>query len=432
VSYDTAVIEVRGSASSHQTPAITAAMLVRGACILALWQGCHSDPPPGASTRTAPAQTTPAKDGERAVEPESDYASLVEPSARVPPESGGNDLPLPRVKAEPEPSAGLRPLDAPTSLVHTVVPGETIHDVAARYDEPARWVRKWNGIPDDRVALRAGARLSIRARRRPPVREPVAVVVDSGDTWESLGREHGFDDRRLQRLARSAVGPSLDPGDRMTLWVDPSWRARRDREAAVESVIPAGAVGVGGPKHGIVVNAVQIPEGPGYERRFPHYSYGSTAAVRDVVAALTHFHAEAGYAGTIRLGSMSKRRGGPLPPHDSHQSGRDLDVKLPLRAELPPTLPRKPKFVDWQATWHLLDAFASTGTIELMYLDWNAQARVRAAALASGVPAPKIDALLQHPSPRLSSEGVVRHFEGHEDHVHVRFACPDDDVFCTD
>ena len=35
---------------------------------------------------------------------------------------------------------------------------------------------------------------------------------------------------------------------------------------------------------------------------------------------------------------MSRRYGGELTEHNSHRTGRDLDIKLPLRADLPGTL----------------------------------------------------------------------------------------------
>ena len=52
---------------------------------------------------------------------------------------------------------------------------------------------------------------------------------------------------------------------------------------------------------------------------------------------------------------------GAIDDHRSHQSGRDVDIRLPLSEEHPPWFPIKPWRVDYQALWKLLEAFAALG-----------------------------------------------------------------------
>ena len=193
-----------------------------------------------------------------------------------------------------------------------------------------------------------------------------------------------------------------------------------------------GSFGVGAPDDGYLANGVAIPEDPAWQLRFPHRSYGDSYAVAAVVEALRDFRARSAYEGPLRLWSMSRRYGGPLVDHDSHQSGRDIDIKLPLRADLPGTLGAKPEWIDYGATWVLIDALARTGAVQEIFLDHEVQSRVESAAAELGVDEARRRELLSAPRPRLSKAGLVRHFDGHQDHVHVRFRCPPWGIYCTD
>jgi murein endopeptidase len=305
--------------------------------------------------------------------------------------------------------------------------------IAARYDEAPRWLRKWNRIEKDEK-LRLGRRLSVRARRLPPPLEAREYVARAGDTVRSVARRHGIDVWPLARQLHKKKDAALDEGESLQLWVDPTllnWLDSLPPDALASGGL-GGSFGVGAPDDGYLANGVAIPEDPAWQLRFPHQSYGDSYAVEAVVAALHDFRDESEYTGPLRLWSMSRRYGGPLVDHDSHQSGRDIDIKLPLRADLPGTLAVKPEWVDYRATWELIDALARTGAVQEIFLDHAVQIRVEAAAAELGATEARRRELISAPRPRLSKAGLVRHFDGHADHLHVRFRCAPWGVYCTD
>ena len=351
-------------------------------------------------------------------------------------------LPAPRPSPPAEaPQSEAPPPDplAPTPeriLLHTARPGESLPEVAGRYDEAPRFLRRWNRLEAGTRELHTGQRLQVRATREPPPRERITYLTREGESLSSIARAHGIDARTWGRQLRRDRDAFLPVGTELELWSDPTLRAWVAADIPVpeqpSARVPAGAFSIGATDDGAVANAVRIPEGPGWSLRFEHRAWGTTHSVRATVEALERFSQTSDYAGRVRLWSMSRHYGGPLPDHESHQSGRDLDVKLPLRADLSETLAVRPAWIDLDALLALLAAFADTGAVQRIFLDYEIQERLHAQALAQGVDPAKLEALLQYPRPPLAEAGLVRHLEGHADHFHVRFACPPWGVACTD
>jgi murein endopeptidase len=131
------------------------------------------------------------------------------------------------------------------------------------------------------------------------------------------------------------------------------------------------------------------------------------------------------------LGSMSLPHGGPLPGHGSHQTGRDLDIRLPLSADNPPWFPIKPWRVDYEALWKLVEALADTGEIEAVFLDYELQKGLHKAATELGADQDALHRLIQWPRGRAEGEGLVRHAGGHLSQIHVRFRCGRHETECV-
>jgi murein endopeptidase len=189
------------------------------------------------------------------------------------------------------------------------------------------------------------------------------------------------------------------------------------------ALVRPGAHAVGTPQDGVLVDGVQIPPGSGYELRFPNSAWGTTFAVREAIAALDRFVAASGPGRPLLVGTMSRQRGGAIAGHNSHQTGRDLDIRLPLRAEVPRALSPTPRRVDWTRTWALVSAFAQSDAVEVVFLDYGAQRRLYKAAQAHGVDAQTLAATIQYPRGSQANLGLIRHSPGHEGHIHVRFTC---------
>jgi Penicillin-insensitive murein endopeptidase/LysM domain len=310
-------------------------------------------------------------------------------------------------------------------VLHRLVALETLDQVAHRYEVTPEALRTWNGLAADAKPLEVGARVKLEARRVPPPRQRVDYTVQPGDSWWSIAIAHAIDVEGLRAVNPTASAP-LRAGEGLTLWIDPAvyhW-VQSDRPTGDDPLtrLRRGAVGVGPPWDGRLVNGVQIPEGKGWRRQLPASSYGTTHAVSHLVAALQAF-GQTGDQRELLLGSMSLPHGGPLPGHRSHHSGRDLDIRLPLLAENPAWFPIKPWRVDYEALWMLVEALADTGEIEVIFLDYELQKGLHKAATERGADADARHRLIQWPRGRSEGAGLVQHVGGHRTHMHVRFRC---------
>ncbi|MEM6291618.1 MAG: LysM peptidoglycan-binding domain-containing protein [Myxococcota bacterium] len=315
-------------------------------------------------------------------------------------------------------------------IIHTVVGRETIDQIAYRYAVKPESLRLWNGIDGKAERAKKGSRLRIKARKIPPARVELQYVVKPGDSWASIGIQYGVDSADL-RATNWDAGQQLTVGQIIRLWVDPvvfHWVATEDDDP---TKVRPGAVGVGPPQNGRLVNGVKLPDSSYYKLRLPPSSYGTTFAVEALLRGIVLFEARADYERPLTFGSMSWRHGGDLTGHVSHQSGRDLDIGLPLLEKYPEWFPVEPKRIDWETTWKLVTAMFDTGDVVVVFLDYDLQKPLFKAATKLGATEEERKQYLQYPrGPK--AQGLIRHSRGHTKHVHVRFACGPYEVECAD
>ncbi|MBK6917658.1 MAG: penicillin-insensitive murein endopeptidase [Deltaproteobacteria bacterium] len=317
-------------------------------------------------------------------------------------------------------------------VIHRVVPTETVAQIAYRYGVRPDALRMWNGIKAGEEKLKNGARLKLKPRKVPPPRRKYAYWIQPGDSWWSIGTTFGVDSRDLRtanRLApqRPALGTTVD------VWIDPVvylW-VSSETDPAVPASVRLGAVGIGPPQDGRLVNGVQLPTHDAYALKLPPSAYGTTHAVAHVVKAMDEFHGRSEYRRKLMMGSMSGKHGGPLTPHRSHQTGRDLDIRLPLLETVPEHWSINPKRVDWVALWHLIESFDVTGQVVIIFLDYDMQEYVYRAAAGIGVDEERRKQVLQWPRGNKANLGLVRHSPGHEAHIHVRMTCGPNEPECV-
>ncbi len=198
-----------------------------------------------------------------------------------------------------------------------------------------------------------------------------------------------------------------------------------------QAEIPTTAVSVGSPQRGRLDGGVQLPYDPAlYTRRHPERSYGSSHTMRTIRAAMRamrhdkHVHAE------VIVGDISRPGGGWFPPHVSHQSGRDIDIRLSIRPGLARDAnPTEADNVDWDAVWALVHSFLETGEVRLIFLGWSRQQALFEAGLRAGVDRRVLDRWFQWPD-RYDAESMIRHEDGHLGHVHIRLQCGPEDPQC--
>lgn len=226
-------------------------------------------------------------------------------------------------------------------------------------------------------------------------------------------------------------------------------------ETRVETDIPADALGtlhvqtgsgtwrtihwektsrsVGKPNDGRLVDGRAIPqEGPGWTH-MGRNPFGTDETVLLVAWGI----AEVGlrYPGTVPvvIGDLSAEFGGPLKPHNSHQSGRDADIgyfavgNRPLRG----FQVMNAESLDAEKTWYLLERLLLTGQVQYLFIHYDLQKVLYEEAQNSGWHQEDLANIFQYPQGKQSRSGIVRHSPGHADHFHVRFRCPAGDDECV-
>jgi hypothetical protein len=161
----------------------------------------------------------------------------------------------------------------------------------------------------------------------------------------------------------------------------------------------------------------------------PSRTYGTQALMDVLVEATARVAAAWPEADPVLVGDLSLPRGGPFPPHKSHDTGRSADLGVFVGEGRQPVqgfLPIPPDTLDLPRTWSLLEALLDTGRVRFLLLDqrlidrlvtWlRAEQLLDEGRLAQIFPPASTPGLW-------SWEGIVRHAADHRDHVHVELRC---------
>ena len=187
--------------------------------------------------------------------------------------------------------------------------------------------------------------------------------------------------------------------------------------AGTKVVVHTGSIAlsesVGSPNDGRLIGGVPFPEGrtwllpPDRSRAF-----GTGETITAVLAALDAYAETYPEAAPIQLGEISARKGGPIYGHQSHQAGRDIDIRLVV-AEAGDRF-------DAERNWTLVKTLIESGEVVSIFLNRSQQVWLRAAAEAD-VGAAGADRYF----------AIIKHESGHTIHIHVRFRCPDSARRCV-
>ncbi len=134
-------------------------------------------------------------------------------------------------------------------------------------------------------------------------------------------------------------------------------------------------------------------------------------------------------ADPVLVGDISRRGGGPLFGHISHQQGIDVDLGLYTRGGKQnvggfPNLGKAN--LDFEASWLMIKSLLDSGRIEFILLDRTIIGLLRAWTVEQGR-LTKSEAERIFPpegTPHLwERSGYVRHADNHRDHIHVQVRC---------
>lgn len=312
-------------------------------------------------------------------------------------------------------------------IEHEVIPHERLDDIAARYGVSRKAIIRWNKRLRKKAWIYAGQTLKIHARRFPPPREKIAYEVQFGDTWQEIADKY---DVRVSDLRawNKKVPRRFKAGTRLTVYTNPmeALPPEEEGDAGTEPLptfkVRAGGWSVGKPNRGRLVNGVQLPANDLYTIRDPDKAWGSSHAIEQLQKTIATWRRDTGFAGPLVIGAISRRGGGRFRPHRSHQSGRDVDIRLPKKAGAS-LRSNDPSDIDWRASWGLVKAFVDSGEVEYIFLDWYRQRRLYRAAKAAGATDEELRRAIQYPRARKTNHGLVRHAKGHVVHIHVRINC---------
>lgn len=196
---------------------------------------------------------------------------------------------------------------------------------------------------------------------------------------------------------------------------------------------------VGAPHHGVLTNAVELPpQGTGFVRyrQFGSFNWGNPRLVKTVLLAAANVSKKAPGGFPLIVGDLSAKSGGKIPRHQSHRTGRDVD--LPWYVTTPTGVPiQNPGFVnmgadglaklettgeyvrlDVEREWLLVKELLTSpeADVEWMFSSKEVEALLIDYARARGEPPNLVwraETVLIQPGNSLA----------HDDHIHLRIAC---------
>ena len=201
---------------------------------------------------------------------------------------------------------------------------------------------------------------------------------------------------------------------------------------------------VGAPNRGVLTEAEELPaQGTGFVRYRPHsaHYFGRPRLVHALEAAAASVEQHLPGGAPLSIGDLSAKSGGRIPGHDSHRTGRDVDllflVTTPAGVPAPSPgflrfetdgLAREPSTnayyrLDIAREWWLLRSLLSAPKIDVqfMFVCHEVEALLIDHARALGEP----DTLIWHAETVLiEPKDSLRH----DDHVHLRVACSPDEA----
>lgn len=151
-------------------------------------------------------------------------------------------------------------------------------------------------------------------------------------------------------------------------------------------------------------------------------SCGTDELVSVIEGAVNYVHQHCGETYRVVVGDLSRRKGGRMHPHLSHQSGRDVDVGYFLKQSHSPTYFKKAtrQTLDAERTWRFLEYIIKQGELEYAFIHWRLQKPLYEQALKNGFSKEELSPIFQYPRKRGQRVGKIRHVRGHADHIHIR------------
>lgn len=295
---------------------------------------------------------------------------------------------------------------------HVVQTGEHLGLIAGVYGVMSKDLIALNPkLADNPNLIRIGDKLAVCPEIPPREIIEIEYEVQSGDTFNKIAYDHGLAPDELLALQDGKLRDrnKLRIGDKL-------------RIVTVGEILPGFEPEP--PQPGRLSNGRRLPEHKAYTIKRKHHVYGTSRTIRLLGQVVDRYVKRADGGPKLRIGDISKDGGGPLAGHLSHQEGNDVDIGIVLAGELADRLHfsgASKDNIDLQRTWILIEELIATGEVRVIFLDYEVQALLYEHARQSGVPKAKLDEYFQYPRGTGRTRGLIRHWRGHKNHLHVRF-----------
>lgn len=163
----------------------------------------------------------------------------------------------------------------------------------------------------------------------------------------------------------------------------------------------------------------QLVDGPGLRVRRPHHAWGTMITVMRLQEVLAAYSVQYPQSPSVWITDISKRRGGRLPPHSSHRDGRDVDIQFILKRPTKYNRLASPRSLNAEHTWFIVKSLIDTGDVDVILIDRKLQRALYRQALKEGYTRKELAPIFEYP--RRGTQTLIRHWDGHQDHMHVRF-----------
>jgi LysM repeat protein len=295
---------------------------------------------------------------------------------------------------------------------HVVQAGEHLGLIAGLYGVMSEDLVALNPkLADNPNFIRVGDKLAVCPEIPPREIVEFEYEVKPGDTFNKIAHENGLAPQELLDLQDG----KLRDANRLRI-------GHKLRIVTVGEILPGFEPEP--PQPGRLSNGRRLPDHQAYTIKRKHHVYGTSRTIRLLGQVVDRYVKRADGGPKLRIGDISKDGGGPLAGHLSHQEGNDVDIGLVLTGELADRLHfsgASANNIDLHRTWILIEELIATGEVRVIYLDYEVQALLYEYAQKNGVSRAKLDEYFQYPRGTGRTRGLIRHWRGHQNHLHVRF-----------
>jgi penicillin-insensitive murein endopeptidase len=182
-----------------------------------------------------------------------------------------------------------------------------------------------------------------------------------------------------------------------------------------------GSMSFGTATRGGLLNSVHLPAHERWTLVDPPNAWGTSETVAYLVHAVDRVRSRFPGSHPLFVGDLSRRRGGHLKPHLSHQSGKDADISYYYTQDPQWYARAHAGNLDRERSWALIRTLIAETDVHYIFMDRSVQRLLRSYAEAIGEDREWLSSIFHGTN---DEEPIIRHEPGHATHIHVRFYNP--------